>query len=101
MTKKAEVKLNDKQAKIWDHIKDKQVGFYGLKNVTVDAICSPLSIDPECLFLDLKAPVAISSLDELLAEDMVEGYAGGKVVRYLIERKDRFAVIKENPDAKK
>lgn len=97
---KKEIKLTEKQAKIWNEIKDKPASYYALKNMTVGAICEPVNIDPDNLYVSLKGPASIVSIEEVLNADLVNNWAGKEVPKYIIEQRDRFAVIMENPEVK-
>ena len=97
---KKEVKLTEKQTKIWNDIKDKPVSYYALKNMTVSTISEPVNIDPDELYVSLKGPAAIVSIEEVLNVDLVNNWAGKEVPRYAIEQRDRFAVIMDNPEVK-
>ena len=102
-TEKQEVnpedKLNDVQKEIWNRIKDREAAFYGLKDMKVKNICTPLSIDPTVLYVTFRGPASLVSIEEVLNADLIVNYAGNKVPRYVIERKDRFGVISKNPEA--
>lgn len=95
-----EDKLNDLQKQIWDAVKNRKVEYYGLPDLTVKDICSPLPIDPMSLYVSLKGPASLVSIEATLLSERVESFTGEKVPRFLIERKDRFGVITKNTEVK-
>lgn len=97
---KKDVKLTEKQAAIWNDIKDKEVEYYTLPNMTIEGVCFPCNVDPDCLFVTLKGPAAIVSIEGALGKLLVKGWSGEKVTKYIIEARDKFVVISENPAIK-
>lgn len=97
---KKEVVLTDAQKEIWEYIKNMKVEYYALKNITVQSVCSPLNIDPTCLYLELKGPAALRSVEDALNLDVVKNWSGKEVPKYLVELRDRFAVVSKNPQAR-
>src|SRR5690606_37018173 len=93
--------LNEKQAKMWDDIKEKPVEYYALPNITVDSISEPLNIDPEVLYLKLKGPLALVSIENVLNTMTSTSITGKKVPLYTIELRDELGVIQRNPLAQK
>ena len=90
------VELSVKQQEIWDHIKGMKAEYYALPNITVEGICEPVNLDPSCLYLTLKGPAALTSIEAVLNGDTVKNWDGKQVPRYIIESRDRFAVILDN-----
>ena len=94
------VELSPKQQEIWDHIKDMKAEYYSLPNITVAGICEPVNLDPNCLYLTLKGPAALVSIEAVLNGDTVKNWDGKMVSKYIVESRDRFAVILDNPAVK-
>jgi len=95
---KKENKLSEKQAAIWLDVQGLSVEYYGLKNVRVVDVCTPVNIDPTRVFLTLKGPAAVISIEGALSNLVGKNWDGKNVPKYIIEMKDRFAVISENPE---
>ncbi|MFZ4795861.1 MAG: hypothetical protein ACOYMA_00110 [Bacteroidia bacterium] len=100
MNKKTPAALNETQQGIWDHIKNMKAEYYALKDMTVESICLPLNIDPVSLYLELKGPAALRSVEDCLNLDTMKAWSGKSVSKYVVELKDRFAVVSKNPEAK-
>lgn len=96
---KKEVTLTEKQTEIWNAIKDLEVSYYAVPNLTTKDICEPINVVPESLYLTLKGPAAIVALEDVLTRIAIKNFDNKRVQKYVLERKDRFAVISDNPDA--
>jgi len=95
-----EAALSEKQLEIWNRIKDKPVNYYALKDITVEGVCTPMNIDPDVLYVGLKGPAALMSIEEVLNMDVMKNFEDETVPRYLIEMKTKYAMISVNPKAK-
>ena len=95
-----EVQLTEAQQKIWNDIKNLDVEWYGLPDQKVENICTPINIDPEKLFVNLKGPASLVTIEKALYQITTFGWDGKKVVKYVIEQKERFGLISLNPTIK-
>ena len=100
MAKKQAVVLNEKQTQIWDDIKDREAQYYSIKNQTVSTISEPMNIDQESLYLTLKGPAALLSIEEVLGTLMIKSWSGKNIPKYIVEQRDQYACIMDNPEAK-
>lgn len=93
---KKEVKLTDNQKQIWDAIKGLKVEYYALPDQTVETISSPMSIEPECLYLTIKGPAALPAITDAVAGITFVNAFGKKVAKYAVEMRDKYVVITPN-----
>ena len=97
---KKQVVLNDKQTQMWEDIKNLEVEYYAIKNQFVANISEPTSIDPEMLYLTLKGPAALVSIEGALANLTVQSWSGKKLPKYVIEQREQFGCVMDNPEVK-
>ncbi len=97
---KKQVNLNEKQTQMWNDIKDLEVQYYALKEHTVGSVSEPINIDPDSLYLSLKGPAALVSIEEALSKMTVKSWSGKILPKYAIEQRDQYAFVEENPEVK-
>ncbi len=90
-------KLNEQQQALWDNIKDVRVEYFGLKGQKVHMVCEPINIDPESLYISLKGPAAIRSLEDAFELDCATSIMGEQVPKFLIENAGPYAIVTYNP----
>lgn len=88
-----EVKLSQETEAMWNDIKDLSTDFFGLKNIKVKDVATPLALDPTKLFLKLKAPVVLVSLENTLSTLVHKDVVGDTVLKYSVELVKGMAVV--------
>ena len=93
-----EVVLSEETQAIWNQLKDLSTEFFGLKNITLKDILSPLALDNKKLYLTLKAPAALVSLENSLSSLVVRTALGDVAPKYTLEHVKGMAVVSANTD---
>ena len=91
-------KLSPETQAIWDVLKVQPTEFYGLKNIVLQDILTPLSLDQKKLFLQLKSAAALVSLEESMNKLVVRSVTGDVVPRYVLDSVKGMAVVSVNPE---
>jgi hypothetical protein len=98
---KKEVVLSETQQKVWNKIKDLKVEYFGLKNQFLADVCTPMNVDSEVLYLKLKAPASLISIENALPEVLVKNWEGKKVAAYALEHLEtNIVAVVDNPALK-
>ena len=97
MSKKPAV-LSEKTATIWTDIKDLGVQYYAMKDKTISDVCEPMNIDADNLYVTLKGPAALVSIEEALTHLAVKSWSGKTISKYAIEQRDQYGFIELNPE---
>ncbi len=78
---KGESKVKTTAEKIWDEIKDKQVNMFALPNQSVNKYLTPVSIDPNKLYVTFTVTAILPALESALGS------------QYKVEPAGRFLTI--------
>lgn len=97
-TTPAAVKLSPETQAIWDVLRVQPTEFYGLKNITLQDVLTPLCLDQKKLFLKLKSAAALVSLEESMNKLVVRSLTGDVVPRYVLDSVKGMAVVSVNPE---
>ena len=90
--------LSEETQVIWNELKGLSTEFFGLNNITLGDILFPLSLDHKKLFLALKAPAALVSLENSLSTLLVKNQLLEVMPKYVVEQVKGMAVVSLNPD---
>ena len=64
--------------KIWDEIKSLPIQMFGLPNQVVSLHCTPVIVEPNNLYLTLRSPAALPSIEVAIGDnytvELVTGY---------------------------
>ena len=91
-------KLSPETQAIWDVLRVQPTEFYGLKNIKLEDVLTPLCLDQKKLFLKLKSPAALVSLEESLNKLVVRTVTGDVLPQYVLDSVKGMAVVSANPD---
>jgi hypothetical protein len=93
-----EVVLSDEVQNIWNQLKDLRTEFFGLKNITIKDVCTPVNLDKSKLFLKLKAPAALISVEGSLSQLVSKNVFGDVVQRFTSEQVRDMVAVSPNPE---
>ena len=91
-------KLSAETQAIWDVLRVQPTEFYGLKNITLEDVLTPLCLDQKKLFLQLRSAAALVSLEESMNKLVVRSLTGDVVPRYVLDSVKGMAVVSVNPE---
>lgn len=91
--------LTEEQQRWWDHIKGMTVNYYGLPGQTVEKICSPMNITPDCIYIKPNGPAVGSMLTDLLNQDCETNSVGKSFPKFILHMTDsKLLILKPNPE---
>jgi len=93
----AEDNLTEQQKAWWNEIKERAIELYGLPNQIVGSYASPINMDPDSLYLSIKAPAAVPAIEEALAK-LCDTDRANKLQypKYTMSMAERYMVVKPN-----
>ena len=93
-----EVVLSSELQAIWNQLKDLRTEFFGLKNITIKDICTPVNLDKSRLLLKLKAPAALISVEASLSLLVSKNVFGDVVQKFASEQVRDMIAVYPNPE---
>ena len=68
MSKQETIKEKTIAEKIWNEIKDKEIGLFALANQKVQKYCTPIFAEPNRLYIKISCGAVLPSLESALPE---------------------------------
>jgi len=82
-------KKESKGDQLWNQIKNLRMEIFGLPNQTVEMHVQRHNVDPDCVYMTLKAGAVLPALEEALRQA-----DPGKGKRFDLSQVDRYTVLK-------
>jgi hypothetical protein len=77
----AVIPVKTESEKIWDEIKNLPIEMFGLPSQTVAQHCTPVSVDPNRLFLTIRSTATLPALETTLG------------TKFTVELADKFVIV--------
>lgn len=90
-----EANLNEQQKEWWTGIKNRDIEIYGLKEKKIGDFASPMNMEPESLYLTVKAPAAVPAIELALANYLeLDPVSKVRYPKFSMEMADKYLVVR-------
>jgi hypothetical protein len=90
-----EANLTDQQKEWWNEIKNHELEIYGLADQHIGDYAKPMNMEPDSLYLTIKAPAAVPAIETALSSlTEIEPTEKIRIPKFSFNMSDKYMVIK-------